>query len=303
MYSNNAVNHLENHSYSNQGWKNILLILVPFLVAEGVFQYIALRVLGLDFSSLGRLKRDDQFFIIALFDLIAVSFVVTVFTVYVVKKKFATVGFRPGFIFNDILIGILAGLVIMLAALLILAGSGQVAVEKLDGNIGDSLWILGTFVFVGISEELLLRGYVLSNLMVSFNKYISLGISSALFAFMHIANPNLDIFGMLGLFFAGLLMGYGYIVTGNLWLPIALHFSWNFFQSFLGFNVSGHDFYSYVITTFSKENAWNGGYFGFEGSVLSLIFQSVAIVVFYYILRERRSANAGNPPNDFDKPA
>ena len=294
---------MENQSDSSQGWKNVLLIIVPYLVAEGIFQYIALRILGLDLSSLGHLTRDDQFFIIAFFDLIAVSFVVTVFTVYVVKKKFTTVGFRQGFIFNDTIIGILAGLVIMLAALLILAGSDQVAVEKLDGNIGDSLWILGTFVFVGISEELLLRGYVLNNLMVSFNKYIALGISSALFAFMHIANPNLDIFGILGLFFAGLFMGYGYIVTGNLWLPIALHFSWNFFQSFLGFNVSGHDFYSYVIITFSRENVWNGGYFGFEGSVISLIFQSAAIVVFYYLLRNRCSANAVNLPNDFEEPA
>ena len=294
---------MENHSYSSQGWKNILLIIVPFLVAEGIFQYMALRVLGLDFSSIGNLTTDDQFFIIAFFDLIAVSFVVTIFTVYVVKKKFVSVGFRPVFIFNDIVIGILAGLVVMLAALLILVENGQVTIKRIDRNITDSLWILVTFVFVGISEELLLRGYVLNNLMVSFNKYIALGISSALFAFMHIANPNLDIFGILGLFFAGLLLGYSYIVTGNLWLPISLHFSWNFFQSFLGFNVSGHDFYSFVITTFAKANVWNGGNFGFEGSVISLIFQAMTIAVFYYTLQKRRPGNAFNPPSDFDKSA
>jgi membrane protease YdiL (CAAX protease family) len=294
---------LENHSYSSQGWKNVLLIIVPFLVAEGIFQYMALRVLGLDFSSIGNLTTDDQFFIIAFFDLIAVSFVVTIFTVYVVKKKFVSVGLRPVFILNDIVIGILAGLVVMLAALLILVETGQVTIKSIDRNVTDSLWILGTFVFVGISEELLLRGYVLNNLMVSFNKYIALGISSALFAFMHIANPNLDIFGIFGLFFAGLLLGYSYIVTGNLWLPISLHFSWNFFQSFLGFNVSGHDFYSFVITTFAKANVWNGGNFGFEGSVISLIFQAMTIAVFYYALQKRRPGNAFNPPSDFDKSA
>lgn len=294
---------MENQSDGSQGWKNVLLIIVPYLVAEGILQYIALRVAGLDLSTFGVLKTDKQFFIIAFFDLIAVSFVVTIFTVFVVKKKLITVGFRPDFIFKDIVIGLLAGFLVMLVALLILVKTGQLTIDRLDRHVTDGLWIFGTFVFVGISEEVLLRGYVLNNLIISFNKYIALIISSALFAFMHVANPNIDFAGILGLFFAGLLLGYGYIVTGNLWLPIALHFSWNFFQSFYGFNVSGNDFYSFVITTFSTENIWNGGDFGFEGSIISFVFQPIVMAAFYYIFRKRRLGNEFNAPVDRNKTA
>ena len=279
---------MENQTYSSKGWKNVLLIVVPYLVVGGIFQFIALRVAGLEFSS-EVLTTDKHFFIIALFDLLVAFLLVAVFTVYFVKNKFISVGFRSGFIITDTVIGVIAGFVIMLISLIILVETDQIEIKSVDRNIANGLWVFGTFVFVGISEELLLRGYVLKNLMVSFHKYIALIISSALFAFMHIANPNMDFLGMTGLFFAGLLLGYAYIVTQNLWLPIALHFSWNFFQSFFGFNVSGNDFYSFVITTFPKENIWNGGNFGFEASVISLAFQPLTIGTFYYIFRKRNN--------------
>lgn len=281
----------------------MLLIIVPYLVAEGIFQYIALKIVGFDFSFQGTLETDRHFFVVALLDLIAVSAVVGIFMAFVIKKKMSTVGFRPVFIFKDIVTGLLAGFMVMLAALLVLIETGQLSVKSIDNNVAESAWIFGTFVFVGISEELLLRGYVLNNLLLSFPKYTALVISSAIFAFMHLANPNLDIAGIFGLFFAGLLFGYSYIITRNLWLPVALHFSWNFFQSLFGFNVSGNDFYSFVITGFTKGNIWNGGDFGFEGSVISLLFQTVMIAVFYYIFRKRQFGKEFDEPVDRSEPA
>lgn len=277
---------MKNKTYSSKGWKNVLLIIVPYLVVEGIFQFAALRVAGLDFSS-EVLTADRHFFIIAFFDFFAVSALVSVFTVYIVKQKFISVGLRPGHILKDTLIGLAAGFIMMLTALLMLVQTGQVEVITLDRNAADGLWIFGTFVLVGISEELLLRGYVLNNLLLSFHRYTALLISSAIFAVMHMANPNLDVPGFLGLFCAGLLLGYAYIVTKNLWLPVALHFSWNFFQSFFGFNVSGNDFYSFVITAYPVPTIWNGGDFGFEASVLSLIFQPLTIAALHFGLHKR----------------
>jgi len=274
-----------------------MLIVVPYLVVGGIFQVIALKVAGLDFSS-KVLTTDKHFFIISVFDLLAAFAVVGTFTCYIIKNKFSSVGFRSGHIIADTLTGVAAGFIIMLIAVVLLIRSGQLQIKMLDQNIADGLWIFGTFVMVGISEELLLRGYVLNNLMVSFHKYTALVLSSALFAVMHITNPNLDVPGILGLFFAGLLLGYAYIVTQNLWLPIALHFSWNFFQSFFGFNVSGNDFYSYIITTFPKENIWNGGDFGFEASVISVVFQPLTMAAFYYIYRKRNKENFFEAPKE-----
>lgn len=126
--------------------------------------------------------------------------------------------------------------------------------------------------------------------MYSFNKYMALMVSSALFSLMHSANPNMDWFSFLGLFLAGVLLGILYIYTKNLWFPIALHFSWNFFQTLFGFNVSGQDIYSVIEFKITENNLWNGGDFGFEGSVLSIIAQVIVIgsIVYHYHAKNKK---------------
>ena len=104
---------------------------------------------------------------------------------------------------------------------------------------------------------------------------------------MHGANPNMDWFSFLNLFLAGILLGMSYVYTKNLWFPIALHFSWNFFQSLFGFNVSGQDFYSLIEFNIPEKNKLNGGDFGFEGSVFSIIIQIILIFsIFIYYQRK-----------------
>jgi len=115
--------------------------------------------------------------------------------------------------------------------------------------------------------------------MISFDKYVALIISSLLFSLMHWFNPNIDLFGFIDLFLAGILLGISYVYTKNLWFPIALHFSWNLTQSFLGFNVSGQDAYSIIEFTIPENNLLNGGDFGFEGSIFSIIAQIVFIII------------------------
>ena len=60
------------------------------------------------------------------------------------------------------------------------------------------------------------------------------------------------------LFLAGVLLGVSYVYTKNLWFPVALHFSWNFFEALFGFNVSGQDFYSLIDFNITEKNLLNG---------------------------------------------
>ncbi|MDP3912929.1 MAG: CPBP family intramembrane metalloprotease [Bacteroidota bacterium] len=155
-------------------------------------------------------------------------------------------------------------------------------IQWLGTNVDTSNILLGTclFVFVAFSEELLLRGYVLNNLMKSMNHLIVLAV---MFSLIHIFKNNFSWIGFWNIFLAGILLGLPYIYTKSLWLPIALHFSWNFFQGIVfGFNVSGHVTYSIFTQTRTADTIWNGGKFGFEGSVLSLVFQIVAILALWW---------------------
>jgi len=280
-------NPLEQQVFSSKGWNRILLLAIPYFLIAGLFQYVGYRLAGVDFVPDAVMQNPEQPVIIKFFDLAGTVLIIWLFTKYIDEKEFVNVGFRKYYIWMDLLTGVLIGFIVMIFGLISLAWAGKVQIKMYDFDIKNLLLTTIHFVLVGILEELLFRGYVLNNLMISFNKYLALIISTVLFTVMHFANPNLDLLGITGLFLAGILLGMCYLVTNNLWLPIALHFSWNFFQSLFGFNVSGQDYYSMVVTSFQKADEWNGGAFGFEGSILSIPFQIFAIIFIFSKFKSR----------------
>jgi len=202
-------------------------------------------------------------------------------------------GFAKDMMNKDLLAGLLTGLALISLGFLGLLFTNQMELVAIRLSAPDLFYSLGLFVFVAITEEVLCRGYILNNLMVSFNKYAALIISAVIFSLMHLANPNANSIGLLNIFLSGLLLGLPYILTKKLWFPIALHFSWNFFQGpVFGFNVSGMEISKLIETKYNTANIWNGGEFGFEGSLLSVILIALALVVIFFLFRNRRVLEA-----------
>ena len=273
----------------SQGWKNILKIIIPYFLSVGLFDLIGFYLVGLDIAKYKIIEETtEQRFIITFFSLLGTCVVVWLFRKYIDHKTFTSLGFNKTFLIKDIFLGLAFGFVIMLIGFTCLFFTKQIIFLNIQFKPIELLLSVGIFIFVAISEELFLRGYVLNNLLVSFNKYIALLISSLLFSLMHGINPNFSLISFIGLFFAGLFFGLSYIFTRSLWFPIALHFSWNFFQgTTFGFNVSGKDTYSLIATKNNSLNIWNGGNFGFEGSILSIILQLIAIGIVFIIFKNR----------------
>jgi membrane protease YdiL (CAAX protease family) len=86
------------------------------------------------------------------------------------------------------------------------------------------------FALVALSEELIFRGYLLVNLRDGIGPLAALLLSSWLFGAFHLLNPNSSLLALVNIALAGLALGYSWLITGNLWLPMAYHLSWNFFQ-------------------------------------------------------------------------
>ena len=185
--------------------------------------------------------------------------------------------------------GMVVGFVLMFIGFIALKFSNLLDVT---GVIYSSKVVFGGFLFfilVAIAEELIFRGYVLSNFMDSFkNKYVALFLSSLLFAIFHGLNPNLSLVGFVNLIVAGLALGITYIHTKNLWFPIFLHLSWNYFQGpIFGFEVSGLNFSSVIQQKVTGNELITGGNFGFEGSILITILLIGMVIVTDRILVKR----------------
>ena len=277
----------------SKGWKNILKIIIPYLIVVSIFEFIGGLITGVDFNPQNINQRTSiQLLVGMLMSLIGTLGIVYLFCAKVDKQPFKSIGFNKVHIGRDMALGLVMGFVIMLSGFLILVLNHQLEYTGIHCNVLNLFYNVGVFVFVAIAEEVFTRGYILRNLAVSFNKYVALVISALIFSLMHLANPNITPVSLSIIFLSGLVLGLPYLYTKNLWFSMALHFSWNFFQGpVFGFNVSGLNVDKLIKTKYATANYWNGGEFGFEGSILAVVFLLCALVAIYFLFRHREPAN------------
>ncbi len=261
-----------------EGWQRIIVLIIPYLFIAGIFQVFGGLIAGIDIADFESQKTSYQHLLISIFDLIGTFFVLWIFMKFVDKEHFIKLGFESKGKLKTFVIGIFIGLIIMTLAYLILIYLKEIFFIRINFQFRELLVTIALYSIVAVVEETLFRGYILKNFMNSLNKYIALIISSILFSLMHCINPSINFFSLLDLFLAGIVLGLPYIYTRNLWFSIAMHLSWNLFQTLYGFNVSGLDTYSIIEFRIIDANLINGGAFGFEGSYLSIIAEILTLV-------------------------
>ena len=81
-----------------------------------------------------------------------------------------------------------------------------------------NLFIVGLMPAIG--EELLFRGALLKLFtQISRNVHVAVFTTAFLFAAIHF-----QFYGFLPRFFIGMILGYSFVITSNLWIPIFIHF-------------------------------------------------------------------------------
>jgi membrane protease YdiL (CAAX protease family) len=194
------------------------------------------------------------------------------------RRSFASLGLEiKRTSWQDLGFGVLLGAGLMGLIFVSQLAIGWLVVEgtAFDIGIGEAatgiMAALILMILVGYYEELVFRGYILQNLIEGSGLVWALLISSILFGGLHLINPNATGFSLASITGAGLLMAYGWIATGRLWLPIGLHIAWNFFQgAVFGFPVSGIPIEG-LLHIQDAGPAWlTGGEFGPEGGLIVL---------------------------------
>ncbi len=188
----------------------------------------------------------------------------------------------------DFAFGLFLGAILMVSIYGVELSAGWITVTGTLRSLrpGTSFWYgvatyLVVFVCVGFSEEMLSRGYELRNLAEGLNfkplnprlaLLLAYLISSSMFGLFHLGNPNSNFISTLNLIVAGLFLGLGYALTGELAIPIGLHITWNFFQgNVFGFPVSGSGTTAtFIAIQQGGPQAWTGGAFGPEAGLISL---------------------------------
>ncbi len=133
-------------------------------------------------------------------------------------------------------------------------------------------WFL-VFLCIAISEELVVRGYFLQVINNVWGGTAAVVTTSVFWGFAHLLNPRATLLSVLNIIVIGLIFAYAYNITGRLWLPVAVHFSWNFAQgAIFGYPVSGYTVENSIFQPLvSGPTEFTGGLFGPEGGIVSLM--------------------------------
>lgn len=188
----------------------------------------------------------------------------------------------------DFCFGLLLGAALMTLVFLIQWQAGWVTVVGLWRS--DPPWLSFGLAFlaplvlhlvVSVAEELLTRGNQILNITEGMAPlgYVPavMGawlISSLIFGLLHIFNPHADWVSIANLTLMGFMFGLGYVLTGELALPIGLHLTWNLVQgNIYGFPVSGKMQFETTVVAIQEQGPvlWTGGAFGPEAGLLGIL--------------------------------
>lgn len=164
---------------------------------------------------------------------------------------------------------------------------------------GPGLWGLGllwalAFVAVGLSEEFLFRGYMQYTMARGLGFWPAAIALSLLFGAVHLRNPGEGPVGAASVAATGVVFALALRRTGNLWLAVGWHASYDFGETFL-FSVpnSGVVYDHHLSAAALHGKPWlTGGTVGPEGSIFSFLILGASALVIHFLFPARKEKPA-----------
>ena len=169
-------------------------------------------------------------------------------------------------------LGIGLGYFIVVTGIMALAGC--YAIVDTGAPAKEMISMFCYFAVVATGEEIIFRGVLFRWIDQKWGFPAALAASALIFGIMHISNPGGTLWSSIAIAIeAGLLLGAAYKWAGTLWLPIGIHWAWNYTQgNIFGFAVSGNEAGGSLFHAQIQGPDWiTGGAFGAEASVIAVV--------------------------------
>ena len=192
--------------------------------------------------------------------------------------------------FPDLLTGLLIGGLFISCAVGVLALMGVYRVDAVNIDWVGLLLSFAAFSIVAVCEEVLFRGILFRMIDERYGAPLAFIISSLTFGAVHLM--TVDFWTAMAISAeAGFMLAAAYKFRNNLWIPIGIHWAWNFtLGPIFGVGVSGisEDAYA-IIPEISGSYILTGGNNGFEGSIVTLILGiATGVLLLWWRYRKQR---------------
>jgi len=270
---------------------NLLISLVLILVSQLIL-IIPMAIIGIIsvIKSNGLSMTMDNP-VLNLINLFSTGFLIIICILYCKfseKRNLRSMGLIKKGAFKEYGIGLIVGLIMFSAIVLILMLSGQlsffsVTLSSLPIII---IYFIG-FMIQGASEEFLCRGFLLTSIAAKNGIILGIILNSCLFGFLHLFNAGFSILPLINIILVGIFFSVYAYRTDNIIGACAIHSMWNFAQgNIYGIPVSGMNMGSSIlqISNFS-DSLLSGGTFGAEGGLACTIVLIISTLLVIFVPR------------------
>jgi membrane protease YdiL (CAAX protease family) len=186
---------------------------------------------------------------------------------------------------RNLLVGLGGGIVSAIVVIFgpVLEGAADVVKTGPPIEVGSVVFMLVVLVFGAIGEEMLFHGYGFQVLMGALGPVATILPVSVVFAWAHAGNLNVSPLALVNTGLWGLVFGFAFWRSGDLWLPIGVHLGWNWTLPLSGANLSGFtmNVTGYAVRWRAGTERWSGGAYGPEASVVNT---GVLVVLFLWLI-------------------
>ena len=195
-------------------------------------------------------------------------------------------------------VGWAVSVVNFLATIVCLFLCGCYRIVNVEFGVASQLSWLSLFLLVGVVEEVIFRGILFRLIADKWNIAVGLTTSSLLFGLAHLGNPGATLWAALAIALAsGWLFGMAYAYHQTIWVPIGMHWAWNYLEGgVFGCAVSGTplNYLPLITPRISGADILSGGAFGPEASIICVAL-GIALSIVYtvlYVKKKKRTLGA-----------